>query len=239
MRRRAAAGRALTQMDAALTLVIGNKTYSSWSLRAWLFLKHAGTPFDELRLPFESDQWRQEIHRHSPTGKVPVLKHAGVTIWDSLAICEYVNERFMEGRGWPRDVAARATARSVSAEMHSGFPNLRARLPMNCRRRFPEFPIPADAAIDIARVLEIWRACRLTYGDSGPWLFGEFSIADAMFAPVALRFHGYDVSLSGDESGYVATVLDDAAVREWIAGAALETEVVSEEEVDHPHEAFA
>ncbi len=225
-------------MDAALTLVIGNKTYSSWSLRPWLLLKHAGLPFSELRIPFHSDQWKHEIHQHSPSGKVPVLKDGGLSVWDTISICEYVNERFMGGRGWPQDPEARAVARSVSAEMHSGFPHLRQSLPMNCRRRFPGFPIPDNAAIDIARVLEIWRMCRLTYGDSGSWLFGEFSIADAMFAPVALRFHGYDVSLSGAEASYVNTVLQDVAVREWIQAAAVETEVVAEEEVDQTYEAF-
>lgn len=225
-------------MDSTLTLIIGNKSYSSWSLRAWLLLRRAGVAFNELRIPFHSEQWSNEIHRHSPSGKVPVLKHGAVTVWDTMAICEYVNERFMDGRGWPEDMAARATARSVSAEMHAGFPHLRARLPMNCRRRFPGFPIPPDAAIDIARVLDIWRSSRLTYGAAGPWLFGEFSIADAMFAPVALRFHGYDVSLSGEEAAYVGTVLKDAAVRAWIGAARDETEVVPEEEVHAPHEDF-
>lgn len=226
-------------MDTALTLVIGNKTYSSWSLRAWLLLRHAGIAFDELRIPFDSHQWNHEIHRHSPSGKVPVLKVGGLTIWDTMSICEYVNEHFMGGHGWPQNAEARAVARSVSAEMHSGFPHLRGSLPMNCRRRFPGFPIPQNAAIDIARVLEIWRMCRLTYGDSGPWLFGEFTIADAMFAPVALRFHGYDVSLSGAEAGYVAVVLQDAAVQDWIQAAAKETEFVAEEEVEQPYEAFS
>ena len=225
-------------MGSELTLVIGNKTYSSWSLRPWLLLKHAGLDFNELRIPFHSDQWKREIHRHSPSGKVPVLKDGGLRLWDTRAICEYVTERLMAGRGWPQDAESKAVARSVSAEMHSGFPNLRQSLPMNCRRRFPGYPIPDDAAIDIARVLEIWRMCRLTYGDSGPWLFGEFSIADAMFAPVALRFHGYDVSLSGPDNGYVNTVLQDAAVGEWIRAAAEETEIVSEEEIDRPYEAF-
>ncbi len=225
-------------MGPELTLVIGNKTYSSWSLRAWLLLKHAGLTFTELRIPFESEQWKREIHQHSPSGKVPVLKVGGLSVWDTSAICEYVNERFMAGRGWPQAPEARAVARSVSAEMHSGFPHLRHHLPMNCRRRFPGFVIPDSAAMDIARVLEIWRMCRLTYGDSGPWLFGEFSIADAMFAPVALRFHGYDVRLSGAEAGYVDTVLKDTAVMEWIRAAADEIEVVDEEEVDHVYEAF-
>lgn len=225
-------------MDSSLTLVIGNKTYSSWSLRPWLLLRHAGLAFNELRIPFHSDQWKHEIHQHSPSGKVPVLKDGGLSVWDTISICEYVNERFMAGRGWPQDPETRAVARSVSAEMHSEFPHLRHSLPMNCRRRFPGFPIPDNAAIDIARVLEIWRMCRLTYGDSGSWLFGEFSIADAMFAPVALRFHGYDVSLSGAEASYVNTVLQDDAVGEWTQAAAAETEVVTEEEVDQPYEAF-
>lgn len=221
-----------------LTLIIGNKCYSSWSLRAWFFLRRSGISFDEFRIPLDSDQWRREIHNHSPSGKVPVLVHGANRIWDTMAICEYVSETFLAGGGWPPELSARATARSVSAEMHSGFPCLRARLPMNCRRRFPEFMIPDDAALDIARVLEIWRLCRTQYAADGPWLFGSFSIADAMYAPVALRFHGYDVNLSGSEEDYVRTVLDDSAIREWIEAAYLETEVIAAEELDHPHVAF-
>ena len=225
-------------MGSKLTLVIGNKTYSSWSLRPWLLLKHAGVDFNELRIPFHSDQWKREIHQHSPSGKVPVLKDGGLSVWDTISICEYVNERLTGGRSWPQEPGARAVARSVSAEMHAGFPHLRHSLPMNCRRRFPGFSIPDNAAIEIARALEIWRMCRHSYGDSGPWLFGEFSIADAMFAPVALRFHGYDVRLSGVEAGYVNTVLQDGAIREWIRAAGEETEIVPEEEAEGPYEAF-
>jgi glutathione S-transferase len=225
-------------MNNALTLVIGNKRYSSWSLRAWLFLKHAGMSFHEQRIPMDTEQWRREIHDHSPSGKVPVLKHGGLTVWDTLAICEYVNETFISGRGWPLDLEARAVARAVSAEMHSGFAHLRAGLPLNCCRRFPGFQVPAGAAIDIARVLEIWRMCRVRYAAGGAWLFGEFCIADAIFAPVALRFHGYDVSISGDGAGYVGNVLSHPAIGEWIRAAAQESEVIEAEEIDHPHEAF-
>lgn len=225
-------------MNSGLTLVIGNKAYSSWSLRPWLLLKHAGMDFSELRIPFHSDRWQREIHQHSPSGKVPVLKDGPLTVWDTISICEYVNERLTGGRSWPQEPDARAVARSVSAEMHSGFPQLRHSLPMNCRRRFPGFPMSDDVAMDIARIVEIWRMCRHTFGDSGPWLFGEFSIADAMFAPVALRFHGYDVRLSGTEAAYVDTVLQDDAIREWIGAAAEETEIVPEEEVEAPYEAF-
>ncbi|MDX1512357.1 MAG: glutathione S-transferase family protein [Gammaproteobacteria bacterium] len=225
-------------MSEVLTLVIGNKCYSSWSLRAWLFLKHSGISFNEHRIPLDTEQWRREIHDHSPSGKVPVLKHGDLCVWDTMAICEYVSENFLDGGGWPPNPNARAMARSVSAEMHSGFPHLRTHLPMNCRRRFPEFPIPDAAAMDIARILEIWRFCRTNYAVEGPWLFGEFSIADAMYAPVALRFHGYDVNLSGVEGNYVNTILGDEAVREWIDAAYVEAEVIAAEEVDHPHVAF-
>lgn len=221
------------------TLIIGNKCYSSWSLRAWFFLRRSGLDFQEHRIPLETDQWRREIHDHSPSGKVPVLIHGENRIWDSMAICEYVSETFLDGSGWPPNSAARALARSVSAEMHSGFPHLRGRLPMNCRRRFPEFKIPDAAAMDIARVLEIWRLCRTRYAADGPWLFGGFSIADAMFAPVALRFHGYDVNLSGSEAHYVRTILDDGVIGDWIESACRETEIIAAEEVDHPHLAFA
>ena len=221
-----------------LSLIIGNKCYSSWSLRAWFFLKHSGLDFRERRIPLETDQWRREILDYSPSGKVPVLMHGEIRVWDSMAICEYVSETFLAGGGWPPDPAARALARSVSAEMHSGFPHLRAQLPMNCRRRFPGYPIPGDAAMDIARVLEIWDLCLARYAPQGPWLFGSFSIADAMFAPVALRFYGYDVKLSAGEEQYVRTVLDDEAVRDWIRAACRETETIAAEEADHPHVAF-
>jgi glutathione S-transferase len=214
-----------------LVLVIGNKNYSSWSLRAWLLLKQFDIPFTEHRIPLDTHAWQREIGRHSPSRKVPVLKHGQCTIWDSLAICEYVAERFPEAGCWPEDVEARAVARAVSAEMHSGFPALREELPMNCRRRVSGFRIAEDASLECRRVRQIWRWCREHYGAGGPWLFGEFSIADAMYAPVALRFKTYGVRLLGVVHEYADAVTALPAVNEWITSAAEEPEVIQESEV--------
>src|SRR5262245_30589737 len=180
----------------ALTLVIGNKNYSSWSLRPWLLLKHAGVPFAEVRIPLHTRETHERIAHYSPSGRVPVLLDGTVRVWESLAICEYIAERFPEARGWPTDQHARAIARSVAAEMHAGFSALRAELPMNCRAKRAGV-VPASAAqADIERVISIWHTCRETFGQDGPWLFGTFTVADAMFVPVALRFETYGVGLS-------------------------------------------
>lgn len=211
--------------------MIGNKNYSSWSLRPWLLLKTAGIAFSELRIPLDTRTWRREIGRHSPSRKVPVLKHGEITVWESLAICEYVAETFPECHGWPSAPDARAAARSVSAEMHSGFSALRDRLPLNCRRRVSGFCVPEDAARDVERVAQIWRWCREHFGAGGPWLFGRFSIADAMYAPVALRFKTYGVVLDEPAEQYTRTVCELAAVRQWLAAAAVEPEVIHAAEV--------
>lgn len=213
-------------MDETLQLVIGNKNYSSWSLRAWLCLEQAGIPFQEIRIPLYTDQWTLEIARYSPTRKVPALRHGHRRLWDSLAIGEYLRETFQDAIDWPADPDARAMARCVSAEMHSGFHALRDSLPMNCRRRFPGFRPPHDAERDIRRIGGIWRQCRAAFGASGPWLFGEFSIADAMYAPVALRLLGYCVELGEVEDEYVHTVAALPAIRKWVRAAELEPEVI-------------
>jgi glutathione S-transferase len=208
-------------------LIIGNKNYSSWSLRPWLLLRHHDVAFDELRLPLDTPQFAREIGRWSPARTVPALRHGELTVWDSLAICEYADETFLEGAGWPRDAAARAVARSVSAEMHSGFRALRTRMPMNARRRVQGFAYDADVGRDIERIFAIWRDCRARFGGSGAFLFDAFSIADAMYAPVVLRFVSYGVAVEPDLQAWIDALLALPAMREWLRDAAAETEVVA------------
>ncbi len=214
-----------------LTLVIGNKNYSSWSLRAWLFLKHVGAPFEEVRIPLNTPGYRELIREHSPSGKVPVLKHHALIVWDSLAICEYLAETFPEAQGWPENAEAKALARSVSAEMHSGFRALREALPMNCRAKGRQVQLADVVMRDIARIQLIWASCRRRYAQHGPWLFGRFSIADAMFAPVVSRFVTYGVASQGIARDYLETVWVDPAMRQWVEEAKAETEFIESEEV--------
>ncbi len=213
-----------------LTLVIGNKNYSSWSLRPWLLLKQAGIPFTEIRIPLYVGDWRERVLKHSPSGKVPVLEHGPVKVWDSLAICEYLAEQFPEKQLWPADAAARAEARSVSAEMHSGFQALRQNMFMNIRRRLPARGRTPEVAADIGRITAMWNGCRRRYAAGGPFLFGRFSIADAMYAPVALRFQTYEVPVDGAAGEYLRTLLALPALQEWIAAAHAEKESIPQYE---------
>ncbi|UCH75900.1 MAG: glutathione S-transferase family protein [Rhodospirillales bacterium] len=214
-----------------MTLVIGNRNYSSWSLRAWLVMRMAGLAFDEVVIPLDEPDTRRLILEHSPAGRVPVLRHGDITIWDSLAICEYVAERVPGARLWPETVAARAEARSISAEMHAGFAALRETLPMNVRADRPGVALGSDVEADIERILAIWRTCRRRFAANGPFLFGRFSIADAMYAPVASRFTTYRVPMGSIEREYAGTVLGLPAMREWAAAAADEPWVIAAEEV--------
>ncbi|WP_257387287.1 glutathione S-transferase family protein [Tahibacter caeni] len=200
------------------TLVIGNKNYSSWSLRPWLLLRHHGVDFDEVRLPLDTPEFYATIGNYSPTGRVPVLRAGDLVIWDSLAILEYSNERWLDGAGWPRDIAARALARAVSAEMHSGFQNLRTQCPMDCVKRSTA-PVSAEVLRDIERIGALWRDCRAKYAAGGPFLFGGFSIADAMYAPVALRIVSYAIPVGPVERGYIDALLALPALREWLSDA--------------------
>lgn len=215
----------------AVELVIGNKNYSSWSLRAWLALKQLDIAFSEVRIPLDTHTWQREIGRHSPSRKVPVLKHGKRVVWESLAICEYASEQLGKGRGWPPSIEARAAARSVSAEMHSGFAALREALPMNCRRRVSGFHAPEDAARDVRRIRQIWRWCRENWGGDGEFLFGEFCIADAMYAPVVSRFRTYGVRMGPVEKAYMDAIQGLDAMREWLEAAATESEVIHHAEV--------
>lgn len=210
------------------TLVIGNKNYSSWSLRAWLLLREAGIAFDERQIALDEPGTRAAIAAVSPAGRVPVLLLDGETVWDSLAIAETVAERFPDKVLWPADPKARARARAVSAEMHSGFAALRARMPMNCRALGRRVPLTDELAADIDRIVAIWQDCAARYG--GGWLFGRFSIADVMYAPVVLRFRTYDVQVPESARSYPAKVLASPALGEWLAAAEAETAIIEHDE---------
>ena len=207
-----------------LRLVIGNKNYSSWSLRPWLFLRQHALEFEEVRLPLDSDTFRQRIGGLSPSGRVPVVHDGDRVVWDSLAILEYLAELHPHLGGWPDDIGARALARCIAAEMHSGLVDLRGELPMNCGRRSTLHAISAGARRDIERVQAIWRQPRHEHGAAGPFLFGRFGIADAMYAPVAIRFHGYGVPLDTGSQAYVEALYALPAMHDWLAGAAAEGE---------------
>ncbi|HEY1724188.1 MAG TPA: glutathione S-transferase family protein [Steroidobacteraceae bacterium] len=202
------------------TLVIGNKNYSSWSLRPWLLLQHLQLPFAEIQIPLTQSDRRARILEHSPAARVPVLKHGALTIWDSLAIMEYLCE--IAGAGLPRERVARAIARAVSAEMHSGFGDLRSQWPMNARATGRRTPMTPGLRTDIERVDALWCDCRARFGASGAWLFGDYSLADAMFAPVVLRFRTYGATLSPVAQAYQATTLQDPALLNWLTAAAAE-----------------
>ncbi|KQY55122.1 glutathione S-transferase family protein [Lysobacter sp. Root494] len=210
-------------------LVIGNKNYSSWSLRPWLLLRHFGVAFDELRLRLDTPEFHAEIDKWSPTRTVPVLHDEGLVVPDSLAICEYANERWLDGRGWPADLRTRAKARAAAAEMHSGFRALRTQLPMNCRRKPDNYRWDASAQADMDRIQQLWRELRGEHADQGAlqegeFLCGGFGIVDAMYAPVVMRFVGYGVGLDDNAKRYVEAITALPAMREWFAAADAEGE---------------
>ena len=215
----------------ALTLVLGNKNYSSWSLRAWLALEATGAVFDEIVIPLWLDGAKEQILAHSPSGKVPALRHGDLVVWESLAICEHLAEAFPDAGLWPADPAARAAARSASHEMHAGFMALRRAMPMNCRASKPGRGMADGVAADIERVGAIWRDCRERFGAGGALLFGGFTIADAMFAPVASRFRTYGVALDPVSTAYVQAVHALPAMRSWIAAAEAEPHTVDQFEI--------
>jgi glutathione S-transferase len=213
-----------------LALVIGNKNYSSWSMRPWVLLRQFDIAFEEVMLKFDSAEWEREIARRSPSGLVPVLWRGATAVWDTLAIAETVAEWFPDKPIWPRDADARALARSASAEMHSGFRGLRSAMPMNVRSSHPGKGMSAEVQKDIDRISALWRICRQRYGSTGPMLFGSFSAADAMFAPVVMRFHTYQPPLPADVKAYCDAVKSLAAVREWMDAGRAEKEFVAHDE---------
>ncbi len=214
----------------AVTLTISSKNYSSWSLRGWLMMRLSGVDFEEVVVDPDDAAARAEILLLSPSILVPCLDYEGLRIWDTLAIGEFLNEIAPEAKLLPADRLRRAHCRSICGEMHSGFNALRSALPMNLKSQFPDFKIWSKAQGDIARVTEIWRDCLAQYG--GPWLFGELSIADAMYAPVATRFRTYDVKIDDVAQAYCDQIFAWPAVQEWIAQAQEEKEEIEELEVE-------
>jgi len=205
-----------------LKIVVGNKNYSSWSLRAWLLVKKLREPFEEIVIGLDRPDTAENIKKHSPSGRVPVLVSGNLTVWDSLAIGEYLAETYPACNLWPKDAAARALARSISAEMHSGFQALRTHCPMNMRERIQQ-DTPREALDDAARVRAIWTSTREQYGSGGPFLFGGFTIADAMYAPVVSRFHTYGLPLTGTAAAYAEAVWNDPDFQAWYEAARTET----------------
>ncbi len=214
-----------------MELVIGNKNYSSWSLRPWLLLAVNEIPFTETRISLFTDNTDAELKKHTEANKVPVLHDRGLTVWDSLAICETISERYLEGRGWPQEMEARAAARSCCAEMHSGFEAIRGAMPMNCRATHRKVTITAELEKEVARIDALWSGLRAKYAGDGSWLFGEFSIADCMFAPVVFRFATYDVAVSEPSKQYMDSLLAHPKIQLWVKAAIDEVEVIDVAEV--------
>ena len=207
-------------------LIIGNKNYSSWSLRAWLLLREAGIEFEEHRIELDVESTAADIAAINPGGTVPVLQLDDLTVWDTLAIAETAAERWPEAQLWPSDSSARAYARSICAEMHSGFPVLRDCMPMNCRAMGRRVSLPDELTHEIDRIIAIWSTCHKHYSGDNGWLFGEFSVADAMFAPVVLRFRTYGINLPESAGFYPTRLLESVAMQEWLAAAETEIEVI-------------
>ena len=215
-------------------LVIANKNYSSWSLRAWIAMREFAIPFTETVIALDQPSTQRQIRNHTGAGRLPVLHHGTTTIWESLAILEYLAEKFPDKALWPRTSAARAMARAVANEMHAGFGALRGACPMNLKRpRKPlTRPVSDDVKSNIRRIETLWEECRKAYGKGGPFLFGKFSIADAMYAPVVTRFDTYDLKVGGGARDYMDAVMDTMAFRAWKADALQETWIIQADEVD-------
>ncbi|HET8919670.1 MAG TPA: glutathione S-transferase family protein [Xanthobacteraceae bacterium] len=218
----------------SLHLVIGNKNYSSWSFRPWLAMKVASINFDETVISLDAVDFKTRVMALGGSGRVPVLSDGDVRVWESLAILEYLAEKFPAAELWPEPPVARARARAIASEMHAGFVSLRRHLPMNVARPVKIRALDAGAAKDVARIDAIWSECRNKYGAGGPFLFGSFGAADAMFAPVVWRFHTYAVEVSSTALGYMRAMTALPAWNEWRDAARRETWVLAEDEVDWP-----
>lgn len=205
-----------------LHLVVGSKNFTSWSLRAWGWLRRNHVPFTETIIALYESDTSEKIRQFGCGSTVPILVDGEIRLWDSLAILEYLVEKYPRFGGWPTEAGARAYARSVSAEMHSVFSALRAEMPMNCNRGVTDFEPNRTTLADIARVEYLWNHCREMYENNGPWLFGDYSIADAMYAPVVLRFNTYGITVSGSANRYMKTVLQQQEIREWLAASKVE-----------------
>lgn len=214
-----------------MKLIIGNKNYSSWSLRPWLLLASHNIDFEEIRIPLCQEDTKTAFEKYTKAGKVPVLHDCDIIIWDSLAICEYISEQYLAGKGWPNSISARAEARACCAEMHSGFFEIRNRLPMNCRATNRMVEVTEDLQSEISRINTLWSELRKKYSKGGPWLFGEFSIADCMFAPVVFRFSTYNVKVSETTKEYMTTLLQHKKIESWLEQARDEVEVIKSAEV--------
>ncbi len=199
-----------------LTLIIANRNYSSWSLRAWLALAATGADFDEVLVALGQPETAAEILRWSPSGRVPALRDGELTIWDSLAICEYLAERFPDAGLWPSDPQVRAVARSVVSEMHSGYTAVRGNMPMNIRASYPGAGRGPGVDEDVQRITTVWESCRSSYGAGGDLLFGSFTIADAFFAPIVSRFRTYGVETAGVAAEYMEAVWALPTMRDWV-----------------------
>lgn len=215
-----------------MKLVIANKNYSTWSLRAWLVARAAGLAFEEILIDLDAPDTGDKIRKYSAAARVPVLLDGDVTVWDSLAIAEYLAEKAPSAGLWPSDPKARAIARAITAEMHSGFGALRGYLPMNIRRPPAARPEKAEVSADIARITQIWRETRAAFGEGGPFLFGAFTIADAFYAPVASRLRTYAVPLGPVEAAYVDAIFAYPPMAEWVTAGLAETWIVPSDEVD-------
>ena len=218
----------------ALTLIIGNKNYSSWSFRPWIAMKVCGIAFDEVVISLNADDFKSRVSKISGTGKVPALDDSGVHVWESLAILEYLAEKFPKAGLWPSDAAARAHARTIANEMHAGFQPLRKLMPMNMWRPIIKRELTPEAAVNIQRIEQLWNGARAKYGQGGSFLFGAFGAADAMYAPVVARFHTYDVAVSAGTRAYMDAVMALPAWREWHDAGVKEPWVLAEDEVDWP-----
>ena len=215
-----------------LTLVIGNKCYSSWSLRPWILLRQLGVPFDEIVIPLYQEGSKEKILEHSPAGKVPILKDGDITVWESLAIMDYVAEARPNITVWPKERNARAFARSISTEMHAGFAALRNACSMNLGKKFPAKDRGEEVSTDVKRITAIWREARQRFGHGGPFLFGAFGAADAMYAPVVTRFETYSIPVDDMSRAYMDAVMSTAAFRDWRAAGLKESWVLTHVEVD-------
>ncbi len=218
----------------ALTLIIGNKNYSSWSLRPWIAMKVAGIAFDEIVISLDDKNFKSQVSKVSGTGKVPALADGNIHVWESLAILEYLAEKFPAATLWPSDSAARAYARAVASEMHGGFAALRRACPMNFWRPVTKRELSSEALADVRRIEALWTDCRTRFGGGGPFLFGAFGAADAMYAPVVSRFHTYAIEVRAEARAYMAAVMALPAWSEWRTAALQEPWVLPQDEVDWP-----